>query len=320
MKMVKASFRKRLWLLVLTALFLWSVMIHPRIYANPSGSDAKLGAIQIWDESATLKERVLNNLTFEAMIQYFGIGDSPIMYCVWRAAKVAIAILWPGEIPSRSDIRVITAHPTRGAADAIEFITRAKSNWELIVEAPPGTSGIVQTSANWVFTFIRKSTGQAVEIRVNETIFPERFHEIANSYRSKLASGETPTKEETAIYKAAQKAVKEAFKNLSDEELFVIRTFQYEAKPLDAEAFIGYYASPALPEFQKLKGVEAEAQALRLENSNLRSSNQALTTENESLKNQLSRAINLQYIFLGTTAILFIAIIALLFRVRRSKT
>jgi hypothetical protein len=293
-------------------------MSASNVFANPSGTDEKLGVIQIWDESTTLKERVLNNLTFEAMVQYFGIGDSPIMYCVWRAAKVAIPILWPGEIPSRSDIRVITAHPTRGAADAIEFITRAKSNWELIVDAPPGTSGIVQTSANWVFTFVRKSTGQAVEVRVNETIFPEGYHEIANSYRSKLAAGESPTKEETVAYKAAMKAVKEAFKTLPDEKLFVIRTFPYELRPIDPETLIGYYASPALPEFQKLKGAEVEVEALRLENVNLRSTNKALLTENESLKSQLSMATTLEYGFLGTTLILLVITIVFL-AVRRRR-
>jgi hypothetical protein len=286
----------------------------------PSGSDGQdLGIIQVWDESTTTKERVLNNLTFDAMVQYFGIGDSPILYCVFRASKLAIAELWPNEIPSRADIRVITAHPTRGAADAIEFITRAKSRWELYVKAPAGTSGIVQTSANWVFTFVRISTGQAIEIRVNETVFPEGYHEMANAYRTKLAAGETPTKEETAKYKADMKKVKDAFKTLPDSRLFVTRIFTYEREPFDAEACVSYYATPALAEFQRLKGMELQVEALRIENDNLKAMNQALTASNEDLRSKLSQSTMLQYCFLGTTIIFVAATIALLLKGRRKQ-
>jgi len=278
-----------------------------------------LGTIQVYDESTTLKELVLNNLTFNAMVEYFGVGDSPIMYCVWRASKLALAELWPGEIPHRADIRVITAHPARGAADAIEFITRAKSRWELYVEAPAGTSGIIQTSANWVFTFVRISTGQAIEIRVNETVFPEGFHDMANAYRSKLAAGETPTNEETAAYKAGMKKVKDAFKTLPDSKLFVTRVFAFEEKPFDAEACVSYYATPALAEFQRLKGVEAQVEALRIENDNLLAANKALLTTNEDLRSKLSQATTLQYGFLGTTIIFVAATIALLLRGRKKQ-
>jgi len=277
-----------------------------------------LGTIQVYDESATLKELVLNNLTLNAMVEYFGVGDSPIMYCVWRVSKVALAELWPGEIPYRADIRVITAHPTRGAADAIEFITRARYRWELYVESPVGTSGIVQTSANWVFTFVRISTGQAIEIRVNDTVFPEGYHDMANAYRSKLAGGETPTKEETAAYKAGMKKVKDAFKTLPDSSLFVVRTFAFEEEPFDAEACIDYYATPARAEFQRLKGVEAQVDALRVENDNLLAANQALLTTNEDLRGRLSEAMTYQYVFLGSTVVLAVAVIALALR-RRGK-
>lgn len=141
------------------------------------------------------------------------------------------------------------------------FITRAKSRWELIVDAPSGTSGIQQTPDNWVFTLVRIPTSQAIEVRVNKTVFPKDFFEVANSYRSKLAAGETPTEEETKTYKAVMKKFKEALKTLSDEELFITRVFTYEAKPFDVEKFIGYYAEPALNEYRRLKGVEAEVES-----------------------------------------------------------
>ncbi|MBO3803313.1 MAG: hypothetical protein JTT11_05485 [Candidatus Brockarchaeota archaeon] len=284
-----------------------------------SDSQDQIGTIQVYDESTTLKERVLNNLTLAAMVQYFGIGDSPIMYVVWRASQLALAELWPGEIPNRADIRVITAHPARGAADAIEFITRAKSRWELYVRAPAGTSGIVQTIDNWVFTFVRISTGQAIEIRVKETAFPQGFHDLANAYRSKIASGETPTKEETAAYKAGMKQVKDTFKTRPDSELFVVRTFAYEAEPFDAEACVNYYATPALAEFQRLKGVEFQVEALKVANDNLLAANQALLTTNEDLRGRLSEAITYQYVFLGSTVVLAVVAIALALRGRRSR-
>ncbi|MEM2598820.1 MAG: FmdE family protein [Thermoproteota archaeon] len=302
---------------LLSSILLIVVLLTNSYTFRVSASDGQdlLGVIQIYDESVTTKEIVLNNLTFSAMVQYFGIGDSPIMYCVWRASKLALAKLWPGDIPHRADVRVITAHPTRGAADAIEFITRAKSRWELYVEAPPGTSGIVQTSANWVFTFVRISTGQAIEIRVNETtVFPEGYHETANSYRLKLAAGETPTKEETERYKAAMKKVKDAFKTLPDNRLFVVRMFTFEAKPFDAEACISYYASPALPEFQRLKGLEAQFNALKVQNDNLLAENRELLTENEYLERRLSEATTYQYVLIGIIIILFLVIIVLILK------
>ncbi|MGQ9597271.1 MAG: FmdE family protein [Thermoproteota archaeon] len=285
---------------------------------SASNGQDLLGVIQIYDESTTTKEIVLNNLTFSAMVQYFGIGDSPIMYCVWRASKLALAKLWPGEVPHRADIRVITAHPTRGAADAIEFITRAKSRWELYVEAPPGTSGIVQTSANWVFTFVRISTGQVIEIRVNETtVFPEGYHDIANSYRSKLVAGETPTKEETEKYKAAMKKVKDAFKTLPDSSLLIVRIFTFEAEPFDAEACISYYATPALAEFQRLKGLEAQVDALRVQNDNLLEENKELLAENEDLRRRLSEAATYQYVLIGGILLLLLVIIVLVLKGKR---
>lgn len=299
----------------MTAIFLISNVV-PR----PSGIDDQgLGVIQVWDESTSLKERVLNNLTLDAMVQYFGVGDSPIMYCVFRAAKLAMAELWPGEIPSREDIGVLTAHPTRGAADAIEFITRAKSRWELTVVVIEGTSGIVQTSANWVFTFVRISMGQAIEIRVNENVFPKDYHEVANAYRSKLAAGETPTKEETATYKAAMKKVKDAFKTLPDNNLFIVRAFSFEEEPFDAEECIRYYATPALTEFQRLKTVESHVDALSVENDNLLAANEALLMANEDLRGRLSQATMLQYSFLGTTGLLVVVVIALLLKGRGKR-
>ena len=303
----------RLTLIILAIVILTNSSVFR---ASASNGQDLLGVIQLYDESPVLG-KVLNNFTFSAMVQYFGIGDSPMMYCVWRASKLALAKLWPGGVPHRADIRVITAHPERGAADAIEFITRAKSRWEFYVEAPTGTSGISQTPANWVFTFVRISTGHAVEIRVNETVFPEGFFNITNSYRSKLAAGETPTREETEKFKAAIKKIKDAFKTLPDSSLFIVRNFTFEAKPFDAEAFIRYYAMPALTEFRRLKGLEAEVDALRVQNNNLLEENKKLLAENEDLKGRLSQAATYQYVLIGAIPLLLLVIIFLVSRRKR---
>ena len=273
--------------------------------------DRDYEVLQIRDVTLTMLKPATTNVTIESAAEYYGMGIKPAIICVFRVCNVAFKTLWPEEPPLRSDILVITTNPTRGVRDTFEFITRCVSRHKYILKQIPGTSSIKLTPENWVFTIVNEPTGEAVEIKVREEVFPENLFELRASVKSKIKEGGTPSKEEMKAYNKAMAEFAKRLKTWSDEELFEVRTFSYTPEPLDLEFMISYYLPEALSEWRRLKGVEEEYNKLRTNYEQLQTSYQQLSSEAENLRAQLSQAQTVQWILGALTAIFVIATIYL---------
>lgn len=83
--------------------------------------------------------------------KYHG-GMCPGIAVGFKAIKLAIKLLWEGEIPQRDDFLIIVTNDLpKCAGDALEFVTRAKTKGNLVVN--PGGNGRI----DWTFVFARKS-------------------------------------------------------------------------------------------------------------------------------------------------------------------
>ena len=173
-----------------------------------------LAPISIYDEGDLVK------ISIEDVGEYHG----DVCTCVaigYRAIKTAINQLWANETPKRGDFKVITAHPGKGSQDCFEFVTRVKTRKkgkDFMLKMPAGTGRAKFTKDNFVFTFVRKSTGEQVTVRVKEKIIPKDFSML----RKKVKFDLTATPEEKKKFKSVKKEFKNKFLTLPSDELFEI--------------------------------------------------------------------------------------------------
>ncbi len=174
---------------------------------------SELSPIFIYDEDDLLE------LSIEDIGKYHG-DVCPCVVVAFRAIQAAISRLWDGEIPQRSDFRIITKCPTQGSQDVFDFTTRAKTgknrNGDFRIELPEGTSFENLSADNFAFIFIRKSTGDSLEVRVNKEIFPEGFLKLRNKVKSEKA-----TREEKEMFELVKRELKYRYMSLSADEFFV---------------------------------------------------------------------------------------------------
>ncbi|NQS89097.1 hypothetical protein HQ584_04845 [Patescibacteria group bacterium] len=143
----------------------------------------------------------------------------------FRATQFAISELWKGEIPDRSDFKIISACPTLGTQDAFDFIARAKTGMkregDFKIQLPKGTSSKNLSRDNFVFTFIRKSTGDSITIRVKEELFPEGFFELRKKKKFQDPTPATP--EEKKLFKSMKKELNKKIITLPVNKLFELK-------------------------------------------------------------------------------------------------
>ena len=178
-------------------------------------TETKLSPILIYDEKNLLE------ISIEDVGKYHG-DICPCVIIGFRATHLAISEIWGGEIPKRSDFKIISKSPTLGTQDAFDFITRAKTGrnrqGDFKVELPEETNYENLSNANFVFSFIRKSTNDSIEIQIKEEVFPESYFEL----RKQVKFGKATQKEKEA-FKSAKQKLKYRLMNLPSDELFVLR-------------------------------------------------------------------------------------------------
>ena len=120
---------------------------------------------------------------------------------VYRAVGDAIDNLWEGEVPRRSDIKIISKLPTPAAEQVIqvivgqpegdappEWISKKPGKYE--INAPEGTGEKDLKAENFEFTFVNMRCGKEYVWKAEEEIpgiFPAGYFEL----RNKKARGET---------------------------------------------------------------------------------------------------------------------------------
>ena len=194
-------FKKISFMFVL--LFIWSDFVW---------SGAENDTISIYDEDDLLE------LSIEDAGKYHG-DICPCLVVGFRATQLAISQLWENEIPKREDFKIISALPSQGSQDAFEFITRVKTRKDFELKLLEGTSIADLLLKNWVFTFIRKSTGEQISIWLKKDVFPEspkKFFKL----RRKARFNESATSEDKEAFKLAKQEFKKRLMKLPLDKLF----------------------------------------------------------------------------------------------------
>ncbi|MBC8526712.1 MAG: hypothetical protein H8D22_07625, partial [Candidatus Cloacimonetes bacterium] len=115
-----------------------------RLISNPS-------PILIYDEDDLLE------ISIEDVGKYH--GDVCLCLTVaFRATQLATSQLWKDVTPERGDFKIISACPTPGSKDCLEFITRVITRGngnDFKLELPTGTDIENMTNDNFSFLFIR---------------------------------------------------------------------------------------------------------------------------------------------------------------------
>lgn len=138
---------------------------------------SKLNAIQIYSGGCGGGDLV--ELSVKDVVKYRG-SMSTCLIIAYRAVEAASSRLWEEDYPVRGDFKIISYHSCGGSKDAFEFITRVATRGEGDFEVrelesqDPDQKGI----DNFTFIFIRKSTGDSLMVKVQETVFPDNFFHL----------------------------------------------------------------------------------------------------------------------------------------------
>ena len=190
---------------------------------KPESATFALPSISIYDGDNHLLE-----ISIEDVGKYHG-HVCPCMIMAYRAIQAAFAKLWGDEMPYRYDIKIISKSPTQGTQDAFEFITRAKTRLsrkdDFRIELPQGTDIDNIKPCNFAYTFLRKSTGDVLEVQIKESIFPEGFFQM----KRKLKSGKFTSDNRKMLEKAIGR-LKAKVLNLPAEEIFIFSKSKEECK------------------------------------------------------------------------------------------
>ena len=158
--------------------------------------------LQIYDEDELL------NISIEEVGEHHG-GICPCVAVAFRVAKLAFSEEMWGGIPHRGDVEIVCGHPSDGHEETFEHILNSVE--DLTMEK--GDADLAEE--HYVYTFVRKSTGDSITITVNEVNFSEGFFDLRKKCKAKTA-----TPEEMKTFKLGKEELKESFMFLPISELF----------------------------------------------------------------------------------------------------
>ncbi|MCK4590960.1 MAG: formylmethanofuran dehydrogenase subunit E family protein [Candidatus Latescibacteria bacterium] len=158
-------------------------------------------------------------ITLADAFEYHG-HPCPGVCIGFRALTYAIEHLWGDTIPEREDLIVFSRGPMCGVVDVFTLVTYGDSKVkpDTVTQATPGPpipKGMIAGRDKFWFTIVRKSTGDALDIRVNGGLFPKDFFSLKKKVKSKKASD--AEKEQLDAYK---REMVRAFPTLPVAELF----------------------------------------------------------------------------------------------------
>jgi len=112
--------------------------------------------------------------------------ECPGMTTAFVAIRHGIKLLFHDAVPDRNDLLITSVTPAGGVKDMIDLIMKGDSpsdkTW-----APPGMKPDVQ---GFVFTLVRKSTSEAVEVRLRPSLFPDNFYQLKQKQKEKKSTPE----------------------------------------------------------------------------------------------------------------------------------
>ncbi len=112
--------------------------------------------------------------------------ECPGMTTAFVAIRHGIKLLFKDTIPDRNDLLITAITPAGGVKDMIDLVMKGSSpsdkTW-----APSGMKPDIQ---GFVFTLMRKSTSQAVEVRLKPSLFPDDFYQLKQKQKGKKSTTE----------------------------------------------------------------------------------------------------------------------------------
>ncbi|NLT21549.1 MAG: hypothetical protein GXX82_00720 [Syntrophorhabdus sp.] len=123
------------------------------------------------------KERTI---TLDRVFKYHG-DRCPGAIIAYRATQYGIEILFPGEIPERDDLLIVSRTPAGGVRDFIDFFMKGDNP----LQKTPVPVGMEKAREGFAFTITRKSTCETVEVQLNQALFPEDFFSLKKKVQEK---------------------------------------------------------------------------------------------------------------------------------------
>lgn len=130
-------------------------------------------------------EGTVQTITLDRAFAFHG-HECPGITIAYRAVQYGLNLLFPGETPDRDDLLITSRTPAAGVKDFIDLVMKgdnpANKTW------PP--AGMKKSRDGFDFLLVRKSTCQAVEVRLNQEYFPADFYPLKQKLQDKSISNE----------------------------------------------------------------------------------------------------------------------------------
>jgi hypothetical protein len=186
----------------------------PALGAKPAehGDSAvpDLGCLRIRDGEKVVGLRLLD------VCRYHG-HPCPGSIVAFRVLRAALPVLWPDGVPQRRDLAVLCQGSMYGVLDTFALMTQGPE--------PPKADAILQPTRviqqmpisrdSFTFQIIRKSTGEAVRIRVASGVYPDEFFAL----RTKVSAGKESPAERRRLKELQEQLIAKVCR-ASDGELF----------------------------------------------------------------------------------------------------
>lgn len=140
--------------------------------------------IQIYDEQE------LVHIAFDDIRKYHGTKEMAAVGVAYRMAQAAFEALYGDNVPERQEISILAGQGCTGFRDAFEFITRAETRGQYLVDLEYPTARYdPYTKSSYAFIFTR-SSGEEVEVSLKKDFLPAAFYDLAQKSRDCLLTEE----------------------------------------------------------------------------------------------------------------------------------
>ena len=156
------------------------------------------------------------SITPDDVLAYHG-HPCPGGVVAFRAVQYAMRLLWADATPSRDDIVIFSRGSMHGVLDVFALVTKGPipKKADAISQPSPVLKEMKVSHKSFMFTVIRRSTGETVDLRVNQTVYPKDYFLLRKKVKQETASGA-----EKGRLKKYQHDLIERMPELSDTELF----------------------------------------------------------------------------------------------------
>ena len=156
------------------------------------------------------------SITADDVLAYHG-HPCPGGIVAFRAIQYATRLLWGNETPSRDDVVIFSRGSMYGVLDVFALVTKGPIpiKTDAISQPSPVLKEMKISRGSFAFTVIRRSTGEAVDLRMNETLYPEDYFALRKKVKQETASGN-----EKGRLRKCQRDLIKGLPQLDDAELF----------------------------------------------------------------------------------------------------